>query len=97
MSDDPAKRTATEAMRLKPAMQRREPTPAERLPSHLGPEGATAEILRRRIVDARELHKSSEYGDPPHCLECLMPHPCRTYTILADPPRTETTREDSTQ
>jgi hypothetical protein len=93
VSDEtPAKRTATEAMRLRPAAR-----PAERLPQHLGPEGATAEILRRRIVDARELHRPSEYGDPRHCLECLMPHPCRTYTILADPPRTEDTPEEGTQ
>jgi hypothetical protein len=62
---DPAKRTPTEAMRLKPATR----------------PGAPAEVVHERTADEAlgellELHSSASVVDL--CRECLLPHPCRT-------------------
>jgi hypothetical protein len=70
MSDEPRKRTATEAMRLKPATQ---PTTATLLADTVD----RAERAEARLGAVVALHSPLEVtGDL--CGECLLPHPCPT-------------------
>jgi hypothetical protein len=92
----PAKRTATDAMRLRPAVR----------------PGADPEVARERqagaidaleaqlaeLVEALErLHSPLELDAGSLCRECLAPHPCRTVRLVHPDTEGATPREDSTQ
>lgn len=98
MSDEPRKRTATEAMRLRPRASvagAQVPTPEAVAAHRAETQNATEQQLAERVHRVLELHRRGELID--YCLECLLPHPCATYRAAAgDPPHTDTP-EDASQ
>lgn len=92
MSDEPRKRTATEAMRLRPG------APAdvarERAAGAVDALEARLAEVSARLDAVLELHDSSLVR---LCLECLLPHPCRTRQLAEGAPPTPTPPEDASQ
>lgn len=83
MSDEPRKRTATEAMRLRPAG-----------PSRAAVDRAEAVAGARALDELLELHSAPLVR---LCRECLIPFPCRTRRLLEVVAGVPTPPEDASQ
>ena len=111
MSDEQSsKRTATEAMRLKPAAQRPRPgvdpaVAAERAAAFTAGRADAFDAIERtldelvdELVDAlSRLHAPLELSASTICRECLTLHPCRTMRLVHPGTEGAPPREDSTQ
>lgn len=98
MSDPKPRRSATDAMHLKPAAQRRQPAEPVVEPvaaiEPTSPARVDAVAGARALDELLELHSRSLVR---FCRECLLEYPCRTRRLLEVVAGTPTPPEDGSR
>lgn len=92
------KRTATEAMRLRPATRPR-PGADPEVARHraAGSIDALEQQLAELVAALEQLHAPLALTAGELCRECLLPHPCRTLRLVHPGAEGATPREEESQ